>query len=166
MSRKALFLDRDGVINIDKGYVSRIEDFHFVEGIFEVCQRFQSMGYLIFIVTNQSGIGRKYFTIQDYFKVTGSMMEKFKENEIKISRVYFSPSLPYQNCPRRKPRPGMILEAKEEFDLDLGNSILIGDRQSDIQAAQRAGIKYTHLIKSNSKIDLEYLMMLIHGAVS
>ncbi len=161
MSKKALFLDRDGVINLDKGYVHRIEDFEFISGIFRVCQSLQTLGFLIFIVTNQSGIERNFFSKKDYFKVTNWMLAKFKENNINITKVYFCPSHPCTNCPRRKPNPGMILEAKVEFDLDLTQSILIGDKSSDILAAERAGIKHSILIESNGEISLEHLLSLI-----
>lgn len=161
MSKKALFLDRDGVMNVEKGYVRKIEDFHFLEGIFEVCHTLQELGFLIFIVSNRIGIGRKYFTIKDYFRATGAMIERFRENHINISKVYFSPSLPYKNCPRSKPSANTILEAKEEFDLDLERSILIGDKQSDMEAAKHSGIKHLFLIKSNHKINIEHLLSVI-----
>ena len=161
MAKRALFLDRDGVINLDKGYVHKIEDFQFINGIFQVCQKLQSLGFLIFIVTNQSGIARNYFSKKDYFRLTKWMVEKFKQHKIDITKVYFSPSHPCSNCPRRKPNPGMILEAQKEYKVDLTQSVLIGDKQSDVLAARRAGIKHYFLIETNGEIDLDQLLVTI-----
>lgn len=161
--KRALFLDRDGVINIDKGYVHKIEDFEFVEGIFDLCTYFQGQGYLLIVVTNQSGIGRGYYTEADFRLLTDWMMAQFKNRGILISKVYHCPDHPAITGPssRRKPNPGMLLEAAEEFDLDLSASILIGDKPSDVEAAERAGIQHRFLACKNEKInrsDLDWLI--------
>lgn len=141
--RKALFLDRDGVINEDSNYVYKIEDFFFKPEIFNICHKYQNDGYLIFVVTNQAGIARGYYTLQDYFTLTNWMIDQFKCHGITITSVYFCPHHPditgWCNC--RKPMPGMILKASEEFNLYLPESCLIGDNESDLQAGYRAGIK-------------------------
>jgi len=146
--KKALFLDRDGVINIDKGYVYKIEDIEFIEEIFNICKYYQKKGYLIIIITNQSGIARGYYTQEDFFRLMDWMKIELKKRGVFITDVFFCPHHPDENCECRKPKPGMILKAKEKYNLDLENSILIGDKNSDIEAGKQAGIK--KLIKVNN----------------
>jgi len=156
MSKRALFLDRDGVVNIDKGYVYQIADFEFVPGVMDVCRYFQAHGFLIFIVTNQSGIARKLYTETDYHVLTAWMLEQFRMEGIHISEVYHCPDHPDFTGPsnRRKPNPGMLLEAAEAFDIDLTQSVMIGDKPSDMEAAKRAGIKQRILANTNEAIAL------------
>ena len=149
MNRKVIFLDRDGVINQDYGYVYEIEKFNFIDGVFKACQYFEKLGYEIIIITNQSGIGRKYFTENDFLKLTNWMIDKFNENNIKILKVYHCPHSPDENCDCRKPLPGMINQAISDFDIDLDKSWLIGDKISDIQTALNAKIKNNILINSS-----------------
>lgn len=150
---KALFLDRDGVINVDKNYVYKIEDFEWVEGIFDVCEFFQDKGYRIFVVTNQSGICRGYYSEDDFLKLTKWMEEEFAKKGINITKTFYCPHHPEitGECGCRKPNPGMILKAKDEFNIDLKNSVLIGDKQSDIDAAKNAGVKKTYLLGKDIK---------------
>lgn len=136
--RPALFLDRDGVINVDRGYVHKQEDFEFIDGIFEFCRLAKQLGYLIFVVTNQSGIGRGYYTEQDFTKLTDWMCGVFKDQGVDIEKVYHCPSP--EDSPDRKPMPGMILRAVEEFGIDLSRSVLVGDKMTDIQAGILAGV--------------------------
>ncbi|NLY03448.1 MAG: D-glycero-beta-D-manno-heptose 1,7-bisphosphate 7-phosphatase [Campylobacter sp.] len=145
---KALFLDRDGVINEDFGYVFKIENFSFKPRVFETLIAYQNLGYIIFIVTNQSGIGRGYYTVKDFKIVTNFMLNEFKKAGINIQKVYFCPHSPEANCQCRKPRPGMILKACKEYDIDLKKSILIGDKLSDIKAGESAGVGKLYLIGS------------------
>jgi len=140
MKTKALFLDRDGIINIDHGYVSKIEDFKFTDGIFDLIRLFSDAGYLIFVVTNQSGIGRGYYSEEDFTTLTDWMIKEFKKKELKIEKVYYCPHSPEDKCHCRKPQTGMIEQALEEQPLDLAHSWLIGDKQSDIDLARNAGI--------------------------
>ncbi|MDR0666198.1 MAG: D-glycero-beta-D-manno-heptose 1,7-bisphosphate 7-phosphatase [Campylobacteraceae bacterium] len=141
MSFKAIFLDRDGVINIDKGYVYKKEDFIFVPDIFETLRYLLNRGYLLFIVTNQSGIARGYYSEEDFLKLTKQMMHEFAKQNIKITKLYYCPHAPETNCPCRKPNPKMLLDAQKEFDIDMSASWLIGDKQSDIEAGVKAGVK-------------------------
>lgn len=150
---KAIFLDRDGVINIDTGYISKIEEFIFVDGIFESCKEFQKLGYKIFIITNQSGINRGYFTKDDFLKLSIWMINEFKNKEIEIQKIYFCPHSPKENCKCRKPKPKMVLDAKEDFNIDLKNSWFIGDKTSDMECAINAGIDNLILINSNYNKD-------------
>ena len=148
--RKALFLDRDGVINIEKHYLHKIEDFEFIPGIIEVMRQYQQEGYALVVVTNQSGIGRGYYTEEDFWKLTEWMKQTLAEQGVIIEGVYFSPYHPEKaigeyrresDC--RKPGPGMLLQAAEELELDLASSMLLGDKESDVEAGQNAGLAQT-----------------------
>ena len=140
MSNKTLFIDRDGIINIDHGYTCKIESFEFMPGIFELLSIFQLNGYQLFIVTNQSGIGRGYYTLDDFEKLTVWMIKEFKKKGILIKKVFYCPHKPEDQCRCRKPKIGMIKEAVEEFNIDLKHSWMIGDKQSDIDLAHNAQI--------------------------
>ncbi len=146
MKNKALFLDRDGVVNIDYGYVHTPEKFQFIDGIFEFILHFQNRNYLIFVITNQSGIERGYYSEEDFFKVTKFMESEFQKRGIIIAKIYHCPCL---QCDCRKPNPKMILDAKREFGLELSKSILVGDKITDIEAGQRAGVEKNFLISPN-----------------
>ena len=146
---RALFLDRDGVINIDHGYVCKIEDFQFVDGIFEVLKKYQKLGFLLIVVTNQSGIGRGYYSSEDFKTVTDWMLDILEKKDIFIDEVFHCNHEPDSGCKCRKPAPGMLFEACEKFDIDMENSWMIGDKKSDIDAAHNAGVKNTILISSD-----------------
>lgn len=148
--RRALFLDRDGVINHDAGYTHRWEDFVFVDGIFDLCREAHRRNYLLFVVTNQAGIGRGYYTEADFHELTKFMCARFVEEGAPITRVYFDPTHPThgigdyrRESPMRKPNPGMLLLAAEEYGVSLADSVLIGDNGSDIRAGVSAGIGTT-----------------------
>ena len=151
---KALFIDRDGVINVDKNHVFRKEDFEFQEGIFELCRKYIKDGYLIIVITNQAGIAKGLFTEDDFFRLTEWMTGQFIDNGIIISKVYYCPHHPditgYCEC--RKPAPEMILKAVKEYDLDISECVLIGDKESDLQAGRNACIPESnlHLYKQKS----------------
>lgn len=150
---KALFLDRDGVINIDHGYVHKIEDFEFKEGIFEICSFFQVKNFLLIIITNQSGIGRGYYTKNDFHKLSNWMIEQFKEKKISITDIFFSPALPTDNSFDRKPNPGMLLKAQEKYNISFSESWLIGDKKSDIQAGQNAKVKNLIFLNNSKELN-------------
>src|SRR5579859_1890752 len=144
---KALFLDRDGVINVERGYVHTREAFEFIPGIFELCRAAQSLDYLLVVATNQAGIARGYYSESDFNDLTDWMMARFEEKNISITRLYYCPYHPVfgvgkykYDSPDRKPNPGMLLRAQSDLDLDLGSSILVGDKLSDIQAGCAAGV--------------------------
>jgi D-glycero-D-manno-heptose 1,7-bisphosphate phosphatase len=144
---RALFLDRDGVINHDAGYTSHPEDFKFIDGIFDLCRTAKKMGYLLIVVTNQAGIGRGYYSEHDFLELTEWMCEQFEAQGVSITEVFFCPDHPehglghYKNDSfDRKPNPGMVLRAAEKYQISLQGSIMIGDKESDMMAAKRAGI--------------------------
>jgi D-glycero-D-manno-heptose 1,7-bisphosphate phosphatase len=161
MRRRALFLDRDGVINVDHAYVFRKEDFQFNEGIFELCWEAKSRGYSIVVVTNQAGIARGYYSEDDFQKLTDWMTGVFDAKRCQIDAVYFCPYHPEhgvgvykRDSNLRKPKPGMILRAAIDLNIDLGESLLIGDKLTDIQAGLTAGIKKNLLFIPSH--DLQY----------
>ena len=146
---KALFLDRDGIINIDKKYVHKIKDFIFVDGIFELCELFLKKGYKIFVITNQSGIARGYYTQKDFEILSSFMLEEFEKKGIKIEKIYYCPHL--EACACRKPKPKMLFDARDEFKLNLEQSVFIGDNISDMQAGKNAGLKELYLINEKEQ---------------
>ncbi|TGM80975.1 D-glycero-alpha-D-manno-heptose-1,7-bisphosphate 7-phosphatase [Leptospira bouyouniensis] len=175
---KALFLDRDGVINEDYDYVYQIQNFHFKPGIFELCQYANSKGYLIFIITNQAGIARGFYSERDFVKLTRWMLAEFQKHNCLISKVYYCPYHPeYGNSKYkrtssyRKPGPGMILKAQKRFHVDLVHSVLIGDQTTDLQAGLKAGIGTNLLVfnpnkKSSSLLEGTFLINSLDDAIS
>ncbi len=138
--KPALFLDRDGVINKDYGYVYEIKKFEIYEDIFDIIKLFQSRGYLVIVVTNQSGIGRGYYTLDEFLKLSEYMKSQFKKEGIAIDSIYYCDHSPEEMCECRKPNIGMIKSACRDFDIDLKNSWMVGDKQSDIDLAKNAKI--------------------------
>lgn len=162
MQGRALFLDRDGVINVDHGYVIRKQDFEFVDGIFDLCRAARQLGYAIFVVTNQAGIGRGYYSEQDFVALMRWVSGVFESERAAIDKVYFCPTHPVHGVgkykvesPLRKPGPGMILRAASEFAIDLAQSVLVGDRESDMQAGIAAGVGCNLLYRGRAVADLK-----------
>ena len=153
MSIKTIFLDRDGVINKEINYLHKIDDFEFIDGVFETCQYLISLDYQIIVITNQSGISRGYYTEKDFQIITEWMIAEFQKNDIIILDIFHCPHLPNSNCNCRKPKPGMLLDAKYKHNIDMQNSWLIGDKEVDIIAANSSGIYNTFLVKSGHKIN-------------
>lgn len=151
---KALFLDRDGVINVDHDYVYKAEEFEFIDGIFELCRYYQNLGFMIFVITNQSGISRGYYNEDDFSQLSSWMVSEFAKHNVDIKRIYHCPHHPETTgeCSCRKPNAGMLLDAKKEFNIDLQNSILVGDKERDIEAAINAGLKETYLFDEFNKV--------------
>jgi D-glycero-D-manno-heptose 1,7-bisphosphate phosphatase len=145
--RPCLFLDRDGVINVDYGYVHTTERFEWLPGVFEMARAARDAGLVIVVVTNQAGIGRGFYTTEQFESLTEWMRSHFAAAEAPLAAVYYCPyhgeglgKYRVQNHPDRKPNPGMILRAAAELDLDVAASIMLGDKPSDVQAARRAGV--------------------------
>lgn len=145
--RRALILDRDGVVNEDSGYLHRIEDCRFVEGIFALTQAFARRHFAIVIVTNQSGIGRGLYTEADFAQLMRWMRGEFANGGVEIAGIYHCPDVPDAVAPStwnghrlRKPGPGMLFKAASELSLDLARSWLVGDKPADIEAGRAAGV--------------------------
>lgn len=153
-SRPALFLDRDGVINHEIGYLHRPEDVRWVEGIFRLCRKARSLGYRLVVVTNQSGIGRGLYTTEEFQALMGWMGAEFRVEGAPLDAVYHCPYHPThgvgewrQEHEDRKPGPGMLLRAARDLDLDLSRSWMVGDRCSDVSAANAAGLRGAFLLR-------------------
>ena len=155
---KYIFLDRDGTINVEKHYLHKIEDFEYEAGVLKALEELQKLGYKFIIVTNQAGIAKGQYTESDYL-----ILEEFIENDLRekgiiIQKTYHCPhhpqgKSPYNvNCDCRKPKTGMFLEAIEEFDIDIENSYMVGDRFTDLKPADELGI-YPVLIKTGYGTD-------------
>ena len=147
LPQRALFLDRDGVINVNHGYVHRTEDFVFLDGIFDVARAAYANRYKLVVITNQAGIARGFYSEEQFHALTDWMCGQFAKQGAPLDKIYFSPYHPAAGIGEykkddvsRKPHPGMILQAQQELNLDLINSILIGDQPSDIQAGVAAGV--------------------------
>jgi D-glycero-D-manno-heptose 1,7-bisphosphate phosphatase len=154
--QKAVFLDRDGVINVDKAYVYKQEDFEFCEGVFETLRHFQTQGYRLIVVTNQSGIGRGYYREEDFQTLMRWMKERLLEEGVSIDAIYHCPHAPEEACSCRKPKSGMFEKALSEFDIDVSRSWMIGDKISDIQAARSVKIEHTILIGEGQNNEAKY----------
>jgi D-glycero-D-manno-heptose 1,7-bisphosphate phosphatase len=160
MGERAVFLDRDGVINVDRHYLHRIEDFAFIAGVPQALQRLQRAGWKLVVVTNQSGIARGLYTERDYQRLTQHMQALLAAAGVTLDAVLHCPHLPggsvpaYRiECDCRKPAPGMLLQAALELDLDLARSVIVGDKGSDLQAGRSAGLARCLLVRSGQAID-------------
>ena len=156
----ALFLDRDGVINKEVHRLHRIEDCEFIEGVFAACQAFQLRGYRLIVVTNQSGIGRGCYSQEQFERLNDWMLAQFLAEGVQITQTYFCPYHPTHGIGAyrrehldRKPNPGMLLRAKADWQIDLAKSVLVGDKESDIQAGLNAGVGCNVLVRSGHAID-------------
>lgn len=156
VSRRALFLDRDGVINVNHGYVHTPEETEWISPVFELCRAAQSAGYVLVVVTNQAGIARGYYSEREFLDYTRWLHEQFKLRGITLEATYYCPhhaeagTGQYRvECDCRKPRPGMILQAARDLCLDLGQSVLIGDMETDLAAAEAAQVGSRFLVDND-----------------
>lgn len=166
--RRALFLDRDGVINVDHGYVHTIAQTEWVGGIFDIVAAAQHAGYLVVVVTNQAGIGRGYYDEREFLSYTAWMHDQFKQRGFPLLATFWCPHHPeaglgdYRTaCACRKPKPGMLSAAITRFGIEPGLSLLIGDSRSDVEAAQAAGVRGELAAESNRRLDDRLLGCLI-----
>ncbi len=155
--KKTLFLDRDGIINIDKNYVHKIADFELVPGILDCLRSATKNGYQLIIITNQSGIRRRLYTESAYQLFTDHMISVFRDHDIEFEGIYHCPHIYQDLCECRKPKPGLFNQAIEEHQVDIATSWVIGDKKRDIQAAEAAGIESSILIEANDLMKLHTL---------
>jgi D-glycero-D-manno-heptose 1,7-bisphosphate phosphatase len=153
MPIKTIFLDRDGVINKEIGYLHEINKFEFIDGVFDACKHFHEVGYKIIIITNQSGISRGLYSEDDYNSLTTWMVSEFKSKGITILDTVHCPHHPAEQCYCRKPLPGMFLKCKDSMNINMKLSWAIGDKETDIIAAKNAGIDQTILVRSGHLIE-------------
>lgn len=151
--KPAVFFDRDGVVNIDDEYIYKIEDFVYVDGFLELLKSCKQKGYLLFVVTNQSGIGRGYYSLEDFLALSDFMQDDLKNKlGFGFDKIYFCAHKPEANCPCRKPKSGMIDQACKDFSINLAQSYIIGDKESDVESGIKAGIKTTILFSKKTNV--------------
>ncbi len=158
--KKAVFLDRDGTINVEKNYLYKIEDFEFIDGVLKALRELSDAGFLLIIITNQSGIARGYYTEKDYGLLNSWLLETFAKNGIKISASYFCPHLPTASveryrtiCNCRKPNTGLFEQAVKDFNIDLKKSFAIGDKIRDLAICEKSECK-GFLIGNNEESEI------------
>lgn len=146
---KAIFLDRDDTINIDYGYVHEIDKFHFIDGAIEGLKLLSDLGYILIIITNQSGIGRGYFSEKELTEINNYMLKKLKEKNIMIKKIYHCPHTDNDNCNCRKPKLELFYRAQKEFDIDFESSYAIGDKKRDLEISKKE--KVTGILLTSQK---------------
>jgi D,D-heptose 1,7-bisphosphate phosphatase len=159
---KVLFLDRDGVINVDYGHVHTVDKFDFIPSIFDICKKYQSDGFEIIVVSNQAGIAKGLYTKKDLDIVDEYMKSEFKKHGVMILDSFYCPHKDSDNCDCRKPKPGLILQATKKYNIDLSRSVLIGDKMSDLEAGHNAGITKLIFKKGQyeeTKVDFSYTLL-------
>ncbi|MGK6320523.1 D-glycero-alpha-D-manno-heptose-1,7-bisphosphate 7-phosphatase [Sphingomonas sp. DT-204] len=150
---KAAFLDRDGVINRDSGYVGRVEDFVILPGVPEALRRLRDAGYDLIVVTNQSGIGRGFYTDDDYQRITDHMRRLLAMEGVEFAAILHCPHAPSDHCDCRKPLPGLLIEGATRTGASLSASVLFGDKGSDIAAGRAAGVGRCFLVGAAGDAD-------------
>ena len=160
MSQRGLYLDRDGVINREVGYLHRAEEVEFVEGIFELCRTAQRLGYRLMVVTNQAGIARGFYTEAAFEELMVWMRAEFVRQNVVLDAVYYCPFHPEHGVGEykrehedRKPGTGMLRRGESDFGLELKECLLVGDRCSDIAAANTAGLRQAFLMAGTEGVD-------------
>lgn len=154
--KPAIFLDRDGTINVDHNYVHTVDDFDFIDGVIDALRELKKMGYLLVITTNQSGIARKIFTEAQFESLTEWMDWSLQEQDVFLDGIYYCPHDPNEEeCECRKPKPGMILEAAKELNIDLKRSYMVGDKDSDLISGINAGVGTVVFVKTGHQITPE-----------
>ncbi|MEG3110053.1 MULTISPECIES: D-glycero-beta-D-manno-heptose 1,7-bisphosphate 7-phosphatase [Pantoea] len=158
----AIFLDRDGTLNVDHGYVHEIDNFQFIDGTIEALQELKKMGFALVVVTNQSGIARGMFTEDQFMTLTEWMDWSLADRDVDLDGIYFCPHHPEgsveayrQQCDCRKPQPGMLLSAQEELDIDMASSYIVGDKVEDMLAGQAAGVGTKVLVRTGKPVTAE-----------
>ena len=147
-----MFLDRDGTIIFDEGYISDSTKVALIPGVANSLRKLSDAGYLLVIITNQSGIGRNYFTEKEMHSVNNRMLDLLKKEKVFINKIYFCPHRPEDLCECRKPKPGLILKAAGELGINISVSAMVGDKISDVEAGVNAGCGCNFLISKNKTL--------------
>ena len=158
----AIFLDRDGTINVDHGYVHEIDQFQFIDGVIDAMRELKEMGFALVLVTNQSGIARGMFTEEQFDRLTEWMDWSLADRGVDLDGIYYCPHHPdgsvdafRQQCDCRKPQPGMLISARDYLHIDMDASYMVGDKLEDMQAASAAGVKHRILVQTGKVITEE-----------
>jgi D-glycero-D-manno-heptose 1,7-bisphosphate phosphatase len=153
--RAAVFLDRDGTLIVDKDYLNRPEELVVFTGVGPALKKLQDHGFMLFIVSNQSGVGRGYFTMADVEQVNARLCDGLKKEGVHFEKIYIAPEAPDQPSRGRKPSPQFLLDARDEFGLDLAQSYMIGDKLIDVACGQNAGLKKAILVRTGYGAETE-----------
>ena len=159
--KKAIFLDRDGTLNIDYGYVNEIDNFKFIDGSIDALRELKKMEYMLVLVTNQSGIARGYFSEEQFLQLTEWMDWSLAEQDVDLDGIYYCPHHPEgkgeykEDCDCRKPKPGMLLQAIKELKIDPTQSIMVGDKVEDLKAGIGAEVKMNVLVRTGKPVTEE-----------
>ena len=158
----AVFLDRDGTLNVEHGYVHEIDNFQFIDGAIEALQELKKMGFALVLITNQSGIARGMFSEDQFMQLTEWMDWSLADRDVDLDGIYFCPHLPdapveayRQECDCRKPHPGMLLSAQKHLDIDMAASYMVGDKTEDVLAGKAAGVGTNVLVRSGKPVTAE-----------
>ena len=162
---RAVFLDRDGTIIVEKHYLHKVEDVLLIAGAGPALKRLQQAGFKLFIVSNQSGIGRGYFTVAEVDKVNRHLAEELAREGVRFEKIYIAPEAPDAPSRGRKPSPQFIFDARDEFGLALARSYIIGDKQVDVECGWNAGLKKSILVRTGYGAELERSLARSSGAV-
>ena len=152
---RAVFLDRDGTLIAEKNYLHKPEDVEIFPGTAVALKRLRDAGFKLFIVSNQSGVGRGYFTLADVEKVNTHLSDTLSREGVRFEKIYIAPEAPDQPGRGRKPSPQFLFDARDEFSLDLGRSYMIGDKLADLEAGRNAGVKKSILVRTGYGAGLE-----------
>jgi len=152
---RAIFLDRDGTLIVEKNYLCRAEDVEIFPGAGAALKRLADAGFQLFIVTNQSGIGRGYFTMADAEQVNEHLAREFARDGVSFGKIYIAPEAPGQPSRGRKPSPQFLFDARDEFNLNLAESFMVGDKLIDLECGWNAGVKKSILVRTGYGAELE-----------
>jgi D-glycero-D-manno-heptose 1,7-bisphosphate phosphatase len=155
MKRHAVFLDRDGTINVDRNYLSDPAQLELIPGVGPALRRLIDAGFLLFIVTNQSGIGRGYYTLANMHAVNERLCAELANEGVRFEKIYFAPEAPEEPSRGRKPSPQFLFDARDEFGLDLTQSYMIGDKLIDLECGWNAGVKTSILVRTGYGAEVE-----------
>jgi D-glycero-D-manno-heptose 1,7-bisphosphate phosphatase len=153
--QRAVFLDRDGTIIVEKEYLKRPEDVSVFPGAAKAMRRLMDAGFLLVMVSNQSGVGRGYFTIADLVAVNARLLEILSADGVRFAKIYYAPEAPDQPSRGRKPSPAFLYDARDDFGIDLAKSYMIGDKEIDLQCGWNAGVKKSILVRTGYGTKME-----------
>jgi D-glycero-D-manno-heptose 1,7-bisphosphate phosphatase len=148
MRKKAVFLDRDGTLMKEKEYLYRPEEVEVLPGVPGALRRLEEADYLLVLVTNQSGVGREYFQMEDVHRVHARLLSELAAARVRISKIYVAPEAPGQPSRGRKPSPQFLFDARDELEVELAESFMVGDKLIDLQCGCRAGVKRSLLVRT------------------
>ena len=152
---RAIFLDRDGTLIAEKNYLCRPEDVVIFPGAGAALKRLAGAGFQLFIVSNQSGVGRGYFTLADVERVNEHLGREFARDGVRFGKIYIAPEAPDQPSRGRKPSPQFLFDARDEFALNLAESFMVGDKLIDLECGWNAGVKKSILVRTGYGAELE-----------